>query len=132
MEKFLGARFFIANVEVGEIGDFGFLELRAIRRMYGSSDFQVYQSQSSYWTWGRKIESIFYPFRSELLAPLVSRRITMIQKMRVLHFLLCINTLCYFSWLNLSIMGFFRYTNFKKVSSVSIIWVLKFETHSSF
>ena len=105
-KKFLGARFFIANAEVGEIGDFGFLELRSRWRMYGSSDFQVYQSQSPYWTWRRKIESIFYPFRNELLAPLVSRRITMIEKMRVLPFLLCVTTIRYFSWLKLSIMGF--------------------------
>lgn len=105
-KKFLGARFFIANAEVGEIGDFGFLELRSRWRMYGSSDFQVYQSQSPYWTWPRKIESIFYPFRNELLAPLLSRRITMIEKMRVLPFLLCVTTIRYFSWLKLSIMGF--------------------------
>lgn len=107
-KKFLGARFVITNAEVGEIGDFGFLELRTRWRMYGSSDFQVYQSQSPYWTWRRKIESIFYPLRNELLAPLVSRRITMIEKMRVLPFLLCITTLRYFSWLKLSIIGFFK------------------------
>lgn len=108
MEKFLDARFFIANAEVGEIGDFGFLELRTRWRMYGSSDLQVYQSQSSYWTWRRKIESIFYPLRNELLAPLVSRRITTFEKMRVLPFLLCITTIRYFSWLKLSIKGFFK------------------------
>jgi len=107
-KKSLGARFFVANAEVGEIGNFGFLELRARWRMYGSSDLQVYQTQSPYWTWRRKLESISYPLRNELLAPLVSRRITMIEKMRVLPFLLCITTIRYFSWLKLSIMEFFK------------------------
>ena len=118
-KKFLGERFFIANAEVEEIGDFGFLELRARWRMYGSSDFQVYQSQSSYWPWRRKIESIFYTLKNELLAPLVPRRITMIDKIRVLPFLLCIATLHYFSWLKLSTTVFLNRLTSKKSNQFS-------------
>jgi len=104
-KKTLGARFFIADAEVLEISDFGFIELRTRWRMYGSSDFQVYKSQSPHWTCKRKFESFLYPLRNELITPLVSKKINLIEKIRVLPFLICITSLRYFSWIKISIMG---------------------------
>ena len=105
-KKLLNARFFIADAEVGEIGEFGFSELKMRWSMYGSSDYQVYESQSPSWTWRRKIKSFFYPLTNELVVPLVSRNITMVEKIRIIPFLLCITALRYFSWIKLSISGF--------------------------
>ena len=99
----LGARFYMTDAEVEEVGDVNFKEIRARWRVYGISDSEVYTLQSPDWKKSRKIQSLLYPLRNEVILPLLSKRLSAIEKTRVSWFLLYIVAIRYVNWLKTAI-----------------------------
>lgn len=94
----LGARFFIADVDVEEVGDVNFAEVRERWSKYGISDWEVYTNQSPGWKLSRKMQSILYPLKQELVLPLFSRKISFVEKISVTWFLVYITVIRYVNW----------------------------------
>lgn len=97
-------RFFISAAVVEEVGRATWLEVVRRWTIYGMSDFEVYSNgKASGWTLRRRIASLSYPLRNELVVPLRSSKWTM--RLRLLPFLLTITSVRYFSWLRQVILN---------------------------
>lgn len=89
--------FAISNIVVKELGQQTWFAVWVRWRMYGISDFEIYSSHGSKWTPARKLQSILYPLKMELIQPL--RKNTLLSSIFLLPFLLIITTIRYKSWI---------------------------------
>jgi glycosyltransferase involved in cell wall biosynthesis len=71
--KEFGARFGISNAVSREIGKTSWDEVKVRARMYGKSDAENYaDGRQSGWDVNRRLQSLAYPFKKDLLTPLAS------------------------------------------------------------
>ena len=97
----LEARFAISDAYVEEFGKTTWDELRIRCRMYGESDAEVYRAGASDgWTLVRKIQSLSYPLRVDLVTP--AKRLDTGRALRALPFLTLFTILRYEGWLTYS------------------------------
>ena len=66
-------------------------------KMYGISDYEIYFSNKKKWSFFRKINSIFYPLREELIKPFF--RTPIFNNFGILPFLILITVLRYYFWI---------------------------------
>lgn len=95
------ATFAISNIVVKELGQQTWGAVWVRWRMYGISDYEIYNSHASEWNAARKLQSLLYPLRMELIQPL--RRNALLNNIFLLPFLLIITTIRYKSWIFASI-----------------------------
>jgi len=94
-----GARFAISDAYVEEIGKTTWDELRARCRMYGESDDEVFRAGvSGGWSFSRKVQSLAYPARADLLTPV--SRLGLHRGAQALPFLALFTALRYQGWLS--------------------------------
>ncbi len=91
------ARFAISDVVVREVGQESWRSVKGRWKIYGRSDFEIYTAHQSTWSAVRRIKSILYPLREELIKPFL--RIPGMQRLATLPFLLIITTLRYKNWI---------------------------------
>lgn len=91
-----GHKFGIADVEVFEFGSESFYSVNYRWKGYGKSDWETYNKFSTDWGIKRKIYSILYPLKNELILPLF--RINGFAKIGALPFLIVITYIRYKSW----------------------------------
>jgi glycosyltransferase involved in cell wall biosynthesis len=92
-----GVHFEIAPVEVLEIGKISFGDVWGRWKNYGVSDAEVYRAGSlSGWTRRRKLQSMMYPMRQELLRP--AREMLGDKSIRYVPFLGLITARRYMTW----------------------------------
>lgn len=96
-----GYRFAIAPVIVYELGSENIHSIKTRWDGYGKSDWETYSKYSSEWSLIRKIQSILYPLKNELILPFF--RIKFGISFGVLPFLSLITFLRYSSWIKYSI-----------------------------
>ena len=99
--KKFGSKFAISNIVVGEQGQQTWGSVIIRWNNYGVSDYEIYNSHSSEWSTARKLQSLLYPLRMELIQPL--RRNALLNSIFLLPFLLIITTIRYQSWIFASI-----------------------------
>ena len=93
----LDARFAISSAFVYEIGKTSWSEVFWRCRMYGESDWEVFQAGSSEgWKTNRKVRSILHPFRQELLTPLAT--LPTRQRITLLPFFASFTAMRYYFW----------------------------------
>jgi glycosyltransferase involved in cell wall biosynthesis len=92
-----GARFAIADVEVFEIGSENLRSIAYRWKGYGKSDWETYSKYSPGWSFARRVKSLLYPLRNELLRPFA--RMGLFRGMAILPFLLLITVIRYRSWI---------------------------------
>ncbi len=98
----MGYRFSIANSFVYEAGYDSVESLVERWKRYGKSDYEIYKKNQSEWTYKRKIKSLLYPLKNELIFPISNTRgLTSI--LGVVPFLLFIVSIRYFFWIYYSI-----------------------------
>ena len=93
----IGCRFGIADVVVGEIGTDSLNSVLYRWKNYGQSDWETYSKYSATWNFRRKIYSLIYPLKNELILPFY--KISGYDKIRILPFLVLITTIRYWYWL---------------------------------
>ncbi len=98
----IGYRFSIANSFVYEVGYNSVESLVERWKRYGKSDYEIYKKNQSKWTFNRKIKSIFYPLKNELMFPISNTR-SLASILGVVPFLLFIASIRYFFWIYYSI-----------------------------
>lgn len=69
-----GFKFYIIDCAVVEVGDVNLSAIVARWRMYGISDYQVFSRNYKSWSTKRKMISLLYPIRNELLVPIQKTR----------------------------------------------------------
>lgn len=89
--------FAVSDVVVRELGQQTWSAVWGRWRMYGISDCEIYNSHSCEWSSTRKLQSLLYPLRVELIQPL--RKDTLLNSIFLLPFLLIITTIRYKSWI---------------------------------
>lgn len=93
-----GATFAITDAFVREIGKNSWNEVKVRCRMYGVSDCEVYRRGSRQgWGWGRKLQSLAHPLRSDFVYPV--RHLGPVEAARSLPFLLSFTGMRYYYWL---------------------------------
>ena len=99
-----GARFAISDAYVEEIGKTTWDELRVRCRMYGESDNEVFRDGVKRgWSFSRKVESLAYPARADLLTPV--SRLGLKRGAQALPFLALFTALRYQGWLSHALKG---------------------------
>lgn len=93
-QKF-GYKFSISNIYCHESHSDYISEINDKWFRYGISDFEIYSRNKSSWTLKRKLKSIFYPLRVELILPISNS----FKSVFILPFLIYITLIRYFSWL---------------------------------
>ncbi|GHT66643.1 hypothetical protein FACS1894110_10700 [Spirochaetia bacterium] len=96
----IGHKFAIADVIVYEIGSEKLSSVIARWKQYGKSDWETYSKYSPEWSFSRKIQSLLYPLKNELIFPL--KKAKPVDKLKILPFLLLIVSIRYFSWIKWS------------------------------
>ncbi len=98
----MGYRFSIANSFVYEAGYDSVESLVERWKRYGKSDYEIYKKNQSEWTSKRKIKSLLYPLKNELIFPISNTRgLTSI--LGIVPLLLFIVSIRYFFWIYYSI-----------------------------
>lgn len=95
--KKFGSKFAISNIAVDEQGQQTWASIIIRWNNYGVSDYEIYSSHSGEWSPARKLQSLLYPLRMELIQPL--RKNTLLSSIFLLPFLLIITTIRYKSWI---------------------------------
>ena len=99
-----GARFAISDGYVEEIGKTTWDELRVRCRMYGESDDEVFRNGvEGGWSLSRKVQSLAYPARADLLTPV--SRLGLKRGAQALPFLTLFTSLRYQGWLSHALKG---------------------------
>ncbi|HME54286.1 MAG TPA: glycosyltransferase family 2 protein [Candidatus Lokiarchaeia archaeon] len=96
-----GNKFAIANVGVYEIGSETIKSVFYRWKGYGKSDWETYTKNSPGWNIRRKIFSITYPLRNELLYPFI--KIPGANRFRVLPFISLITFIRYYNWIKFTL-----------------------------
>jgi len=98
----LNARFAISDAIFKEVGKETWDEVVVRARMYGESDFEVFQNGSrSGWGLQRKSVSVLHPLKVDFLMPLASVRA--LSDLRQVPFLSAFTAMRYFYWLKKSV-----------------------------
>ena len=96
-----GHKFGIADVEVFELGSENLSSLKTRWENYGKSDWETYKKFSPSWSIKRKMYSLTYPLRNELILPIL--RIKGIAKFGAIPFLMLVTCIRYWSWIQYSL-----------------------------
>lgn len=99
LTRLYGYKFAISNIFCHESSSDYISEINDKWTRYGISDFEVFSRNKKIWNFRRKVRSILYPFRVELLIPIFRD----IKSFTILPFLLYITMLRYYSWIYYSI-----------------------------
>jgi len=95
--KLFGAHFSIAPVEVLEIGKTTWSAIVDRCRIYGISDYEIYNAgRTSGWTWRRKVRSLAHPLVVDLVDP--GRALWFRESVKRLPFLFAFTFLRYLFW----------------------------------
>ncbi|WP_415890208.1 glycosyltransferase [Neptuniibacter sp. SY11_33] len=90
------AKFAISDSVIYESNPSSLSEISARWKNYGRSDFEIYTKNGPDWSIGRKIQSLLYPFREELIKPFI--KIKGLQRFTTLPFLIYITSSRYIGW----------------------------------
>jgi glycosyltransferase involved in cell wall biosynthesis len=91
-----GHEFEIAPCNVYEIGDVSFSSIRYRWSGYGRSDYETYSKYAPTWSTNRKLQSLLYPLKHELIVPFL--RSNFLVSLGLFPFLVWITVLRYYSW----------------------------------
>lgn len=96
LKKF-GYKFWISRALVFERKTNSLIDIIKRWKMYGVSDYEIYLSNKKQWGFFRKINSIFYPLKEELIKPFLKTPI--LKNFAILPFLILISFLRYYFWI---------------------------------
>ena len=94
--KKYGYKFWISRALVFERKTDGLIDIIKRWKMYGISDYEIYLSNKKRWNFHRKIKSIYYPMKEELIKPFLKTPI--FKNFGILPFLMLITILRYYFW----------------------------------
>jgi glycosyltransferase involved in cell wall biosynthesis len=95
LKKRYDFNFAISNIYCHESSSDYFSEIYDKWKRYGISDFEIFSRNKENWTLARKIKSLLYPLKSELLMPISSSYKSIV----LLPFLVCITLIRYYFWI---------------------------------